>query len=78
MIEFLRNLFSENGSVSAMRVMSLICIFASCGIAIYGLNRPVIDYSGLTLLCGTFLSAGMGGKVLQKSQEVKSKVDNPD
>ena len=80
MKDFIRQLFSESGNISMMRVLSLICVLAACGIAIYGLNAPVVDYSGLTLLCSTFLGAGIGGKVAQKIQEVKPKpkVDNPD
>ncbi len=53
-----------------MRVMSIICCFAAIAIAFVGLNKPVIDYSGLTLLCGAFLSAAFGGKILQKRTEV--------
>lgn len=70
MSDFLKALFSENGSVSMMRVMSIICCIAAVAIAFVGLNKAVIDYSGISLLCSTFLGAAMGGKVLQKRIEV--------
>lgn len=76
---FLRQLFSDKGNVSMMRVLSLTCVIAACCIAMYGLHQVNVDYSGLTLLCSAFLSAGIGGKIVQKVQEVKTKsVDNPD
>jgi hypothetical protein len=89
MKEFLKQLFSESGGVSAMRVMAMMCCIAAVVIAIMGLSKPVIDYSGLSLICSTFLGAAMGGKLLQKrveisgaksdtSVEIKSNVDNPD
>ncbi len=53
-----------------MRVMCMICCISAVVLAIVGLNKPVIDYSGLTMLCGAFLSAAMGGKILQKRTEV--------
>jgi hypothetical protein len=70
----IKELLSEKGSISSLRVMSLICVLAACGIALMGMLRPVIDYSGLSLLCGTFLGAGFGGKVMQKKTEVKEEV----
>jgi hypothetical protein len=66
-------LFSDSGSVSMMRVMSLICCISAVGIAMYGISRPEVDYSGLTILCSSFLSAAFAGKVLQKRIEVASK-----
>ena len=65
----MRDLFSETGSISAMRVMTMICCFAAVAIAIVGLNRVPVDYSGLALLCSSFLSAAMGGKIMQKRIE---------
>ena len=70
-MKFLRDLLSDSGRVSMMRLMSLLCCLAAIAIAIIGLNRPTPDYSGLSLLCGAFLSAAMGGKIAQKSIEAK-------
>jgi uncharacterized membrane protein YfcA len=66
---FFREMLSEKSNVSSVRVMSLISCLSAVGIAVYGLNRPSIDYSGLSLLCGTFLGAGFGAKVWQKKIE---------
>lgn len=68
-MDFIKQLFSDGGSVSMMRVMSIICCIASIILAIIGLNRTPIDYSGLSLLCGAFLSAAFGGKIMQKRIE---------
>lgn len=65
-----RELITENGKLSMMRVMSLLCCLTAIGIAVIGLNKPVVDYSGLSLLCSTFLTAAMGGKIMQKRLEV--------
>ena len=72
MREFLRKLFSEGGDVSMMRVMSILSLLAGIGIAFYGMSKLPVDYSGISLLTSVFLSAAFGGKVLQKSQEVKN------
>lgn len=70
-MKWMRELFSENnGNLSSIRVMAMICVIASVVIAIVGLNRVVVDYSGLALLCSTFLGAGLGSKVYQKRTEV--------
>lgn len=70
MRDFFSKLFSENGGVSAMRVMAMLCCIAAIVIAIIGLSHSPVDYSGLSLLCGAFLSAAMGGKLLQKKVEL--------
>ena len=70
MIEFLKELFNENGRVSMMRLMSLLSLFAGIAVAIIGMNKPVVDYSGISLVASVFLSAAFGGKVLQKRIEV--------
>jgi len=53
--------------------MSLITCCSAIGIAIAGINRPNVDYSGLSLLCGAFLGVAFTGKVMQKNTEVASK-----
>lgn len=69
-MSLLKELFSEEGQYSLMRVMSLICCISAVGIAAYGLSKDQIDYSGLSLLVSAFLTAAMGGKILQKRIEV--------
>jgi hypothetical protein len=70
MAHFLRDLFSDKGSVSMVRVMSFIAILISGYVAIYGLNSHA-DLNGLAMLCGVFLSAAFAGKVSQKMVETK-------
>lgn len=70
MARFLRDLFSDKGSVSMVRVMSLIAIIISGYIAIRGLEMHS-DINGLAMLCGVFLSAAFAGKVTQKMVETK-------
>jgi len=50
--------------------MNLLCCLSAIGIAILGLEKPIVDYSGLALLCSTFLASAVGGKILQKRIEV--------
>jgi hypothetical protein len=69
-MKFLKDLFSEDSTLSSMRVMSMVCCISAVIVAIVGLKKPSVDYSGLALLCSVFLSAAMGGKVLQKRIEV--------
>jgi hypothetical protein len=72
------DLISSNSTLSSMRVMSLVSLLAAIGIALYGMNKPAIDYSGLTMLVATFLSAAFGGKVAQKSIEMRAPVKAPE
>jgi hypothetical protein len=53
-----------------MRAVTIICCLAAVAIAIVGIQRPVVDYAGLAMLCGTFLGVGVTGKVVQKKIEV--------
>ncbi len=63
-------LLSENGSLSTMRLMSLVCCGNAIVISIIGITRPQVDYSGVSLLVSTFLAAAMGGKIAQKRIEI--------
>jgi hypothetical protein len=49
--------------------MSLLALFAAIGIGFYGMTKLPVDYSGITMLTGVFLSAAFGGKVMQKRIE---------
>lgn len=61
-------LLSEKSKVSSMRLMSLISLLTACLIAGFGLYLK-LDLLGLAALCGVFVSAAFGGKILQKNME---------
>lgn len=70
MKEFLLALFSESGSISMIRVLSFICVLTAAFIALHAINKGS-DLNAVSVLCGTFLGAGIGGKVAQKITEAK-------
>ncbi len=72
-MNFLKSLFSEKSEVSMVRVMSLLSLLTAICIAIAGMLKSTPDYSGLSMLCGAFLSAAFFGKVAQKHAESKPK-----
>jgi hypothetical protein len=69
MKKWFRELFGDSGSVSMIRVLSLICVLTAC---LIGLKVTVMggDMSTAAVLCSTFLGFGIGGKVTQKWTEV--------
>jgi hypothetical protein len=71
MRQFIADLFSENNSVSMMRLMSLVSLLMGCAIAVYGLSKSPVDYSGISLLVSVFITAAFGGKIAQKMQETR-------
>jgi hypothetical protein len=73
MFSFLREVFSEKSTISSLRIMSMIALLMSGYIAVRGLETHS-DLSGLAMLCGVFLGAAFGGKVAQKSVEVKGQL----
>lgn len=64
-------LLAEKGSVSMTRFLSLICVLSASAMALYSVHKGS-DLNAVSLLCGTFLGAGIGGKVAQKVVEVKN------
>lgn len=70
MKQWLQQLFSESGGVSMVRVLSLVCILTASILAFYGMHNSTHSLEAVAILCGTFLTAGMGAKVLQKRSEV--------
>lgn len=70
MKHWLRGLFSENGGVSMIRVLSLLCTVSAVIIAMAGISSTKHTLESVAILCGTFLTAGLGAKVLQKKTEV--------
>lgn len=63
MRQWLKALFSEHGSVSATRVMSMITCITACYLA---LKDPTA-----VGMVGTLLATGLGAKVGQKFAETK-------
>ena len=70
-MNFIKDLLNEKSTVSSMRVMSFLSLFTAIGIGIAGVCKAAPDYSGLSLLVSTFLSAAFIGKISQKSIEAK-------
>ena len=68
MKKFILDMFSESSNVSMMRVLALICVLTA---AILALRASLIggDLTSVSILCSTFLGAGIGGKVLQRPNE---------
>lgn len=64
----LNSMFSETGDISSVRVMALLCVLAAILIALIGMYKGS-DLMGLSALCGVFLGAAFGGKVMQKKSE---------
>lgn len=60
-MSFLKNLFSENGSISMMRLLSLISLLIGGYLALSGKDTCV----------SIFVLAAFGGKVAQKVVEAK-------
>ena len=53
-----------------VRLLSLICTLAAVIVAMAGISSDKHTLESVAILCGTFLSAGLGAKVLQKRTEV--------
>jgi hypothetical protein len=68
MREWLHQLFSDSGTVSMVRVLSLLCVLAATGI---GLKVAAVNgnMSDAAILVSAFLVPAFGGKVWQKSVE---------
>lgn len=73
---WLKALFSEDSGVSSTRIMSFISLLIGGYLAIHGLDIHA-DLMGLAALCGIFVGSAFGGKVWQKSIEVKANPPPP-
>lgn len=71
MKQWLKDLFSDSGSVSMVRVLSFICVVTASGVAIHAVTVGS-NLDSVSVLCGTFLGAGLGAKVGQKMVEAKN------
>ncbi len=70
---FIQEMLGDSGRISMMRVMSLACCVTAVLLGVIGLCKAQVDYSGLSLLCATFLSVAFTGKVAQKHIENRNK-----
>lgn len=70
--EWFDQLFSEKGSVSMMRLMSLMCTLTACIIGIVAAWRNS-NLEMAAMLVSPFLTAGVTGKLLQKKVENETK-----
>lgn len=78
-LKYLKALISDNGNVSMTRFLSLVCVVSAVLIALAGLTIGKWSPEALAVLCGTFLGAGLGAKVYQRSiesGEVEATVDS--
>lgn len=66
-----KDLFSESSDVSMGRFLSFVCVGSACLIALYAIMAGS-DLNAVSLLCGTFLGAGIGSKVVSKFAEKES------
>lgn len=69
----MKKFFLENGRYSMMRLLSFISVITAVTVSVFagvsaiaGLSNAAHD---LTMLAGTLLGFGLGGKVLQKFAE---------
>jgi len=68
----LKQLLSETGEVSCMRVMSFLSLVFGFGIVVVGLIQGR-DMSQLIGLVGIFVGSAFSGKLLSKPFETKDK-----
>lgn len=72
MKQFILQLFSDTGSVSMMRMLSLICVLTASVIALYCIYMDR-NMDAASVLCGVFLGFAFTGKAVQKISEVKER-----
>ncbi len=68
MVNWVKDLFAESSTVSMTRFLAFVCVLTSTLIAFYGTYKN----QDVTALVAVFLGAGMTGKVVQKSLELKA------
>jgi uncharacterized membrane protein YfcA len=73
MKNFIYQLLNEKGTISALRFMSVLCVFIAGAIAFYGITHGS-NLGDISVLCGTFLGTAFGAKVGQKFAEVKQTI----
>lgn len=70
MKNWLKELFSEQGSVSMTRFLSLVCVVTAVILSVYGLAKDK-NIDSLVGIVSVFLGAGLSSKVIQKFAENK-------
>ena len=68
----LKSLLSHSGELSMVRFLSLMCVVTACALGFIGMFVTAHTLESVAVLCGTFLGAGLGAKVVQKRTEVKA------
>lgn len=64
----MKQFFLSNNKLSMMRLLSFLCICNAIFLSIWGILHK-LPLSELSIICGTFLTAGIGGKFLQNKDE---------
>lgn len=83
-MNWFNKLLAENGAVSMVRLLSLICVVTASVLAFAGIYSTTHSLESVSMLCGTFLTAGLTAKVMQKKMEIsqiettKESVQNED
>jgi hypothetical protein len=76
--QWIWEILSPRGRLSALRVMSLMCVLFAGLISLIGLLTKV-ELAGLTMLVSAFLASAFGGKIAQhKNEVVKPEADKQD
>lgn len=71
-MKLIRELLSDQGDISMMRFMSVICVMAAVGTAICGIYKGS-DLSSVAILVSAFLVPSFTGKVSQSFAEKEPK-----
>lgn len=61
-MKWLKSLFSEEGSVSMVRLMALISLLTGCYLAIIGRDTGIVSI---------FVTSAFGSKIMQKHLELR-------
>ena len=69
-MSWLKDLFSENGNASMVRLLALLAVVGGIGMGFYGIHLNS-DLEKLSKLCSVFVLAGLGAKIGQKFLEKK-------
>ena len=69
-MRWLRDLFSETGNASMIRLLALLAVVGAIGMGFYGIHLNS-DLEKLAKLCSVFVIAAFGAKIGQKYLEKK-------
>lgn len=70
MNKFIKEMLSDSGSISTVRVMSLFSLLTGAAIAMYGIAKGA-ELGGIAQVCTVFVGGAFAGKVSQKYMEKK-------